>query len=274
MRKHSRRRFIGQLFAASIGSTGLSRAASATIDQSNDGLAELCVIARQPGTLPNAVVDVWTGQIGTLDLSQLPEHFGRVVVWDDVRGDRALSQEIAGILLAIEQYFGIKPSLGSNASSHLGHSSGLFLSFDKLLHTFKRNYPDAIGRRIAVIDLSSCGLTRLRWLDIMPLLRRHYPDVIGVDSSLPDLCQLDATCEPPRGRSRLALDTMQACDYWLLARDETISCRVELSTEERSFEFTKLIHDLCDCMASAQNNIYAAIGSIAKGRFATFGARA
>ena len=201
MRKHSRRRFIGQLVAASIGSTGLSRTASATIDQSNDGLAELCVIARQPGTLPNAVIDVWTGQIGTLDLSQLPEHFGRVVVWDDVRGDRALSREIAGILFAIEQYFGIKPNLGSNASAHLRHSGDLSLSIDKLLHTLKPGNSDAIERRIAVVDLSSCGLTRLRWLDIMPSLRRYYTHVIGVDFSLPDLCELDATLEPPHGLS-------------------------------------------------------------------------
>ena len=274
MRKHSRRRFIGQLFAALWGSTGLSRTASAAIDEANDGLAELCVIARQPGTLPNAVIDVWTGQIGTLDLSQLPEHFGRVVVWDDVRGDRALSREIAGILFAIEEYFGIKPNLDSNASAHLGRSSGLSLSIDKLLHTFKPSYPDAIGRRIAVIDLSSCGLTRLRWLDLMPALRRYYTHVIGVDFSLPGLCELDATFEPPHGLSALALDTMQACDHWLLASDESISGRVELSPEERSFEFTKSIHDLCDCMASVQNDIDTAIGSIAKRQFVTFGAHA
>ncbi len=274
MRKHSRRRFIGQLFAASIGSTGLSRTASATIDQSNDGLAEVCVIARQPGTLPNAVIDVWTGQIGTLDLSQLPEHFGRVVVWDDVRGDRALSRDVAGILFAIEEYFGIKPNLGSNATAHVGHFSGLSLSIDKLLHTFKPRYPDAIGRRIAVIDLSSCGLTRLRWRDIMPALRRYYTHVIGVDFSLPGLCELDATCEPPHGLSGLALDKLQACDYWLLASDELISGRVELSTEERSFEFTKSIYDLCDCIASVQNDIDTAIGSIAKRQFVTFRAHA
>ncbi len=274
MRKHSRRRFLGQLFAASIGSTRLNRTASATIDQSNDGLAELCVIARQAGTLPNAVVDVWTGQIATLDLSQLSEHFGRVVVWDDVRGDRALSREIAGILFAIEEYFGIKPNLGSNATAHVGHFSGLSLSIDKLLHTFKPGYPDAIGRRIAVIDLSSCGLTRLRWLNIMPSLRRYYTHVIGVDFSLPGLRELDAAFEPPHGPSGLALDTLQACDYWLLASDELISGRVELSTEERSFEFTKSIHDLCNCIASVQNDIDTAIGSIAKRQFVTFGAHA
>ena len=274
MRKHSRRRFIGQLFAASIGSTGLRRTGSAAIDQSNDGLAEICVVARQPGTLSNAVIDVWTGQIATLDLSQLPEHLGRVVVWDDVRGDRALSREIADILFAIEECFGIKPNLGSNATAHLGHFGGLSLSIDKLLHTFKPSYPDAIGRRIAVIDLSSCGLTRLRWLDIMPSLRRYYTHLIGVGFSLSDLRQLDATFEPPHGLSGLALDILQACDHWLLASDASNSGRVELSAEERSFEFTKLIHDLCDCIASVQNDIDTAIGSIAKRQFAKFGAHA
>src|SRR5215475_4275547 len=107
MKKHSRRRFIGQLFAALIGSTGLSRCARATIDPTNDGLTEICVVARQPGALPKPVIDVWTGQIGELDLRQLPDRLGRVVVWDDVRGDRAHSREIAGIVLAIERYFGI-----------------------------------------------------------------------------------------------------------------------------------------------------------------------
>jgi hypothetical protein len=68
MSKHSRRQFIGQLFATSIGSTGLSRTASAKIDQLNEGLAELCVIAREPGNLSNAVVDVGPAR---LDLSIL-----------------------------------------------------------------------------------------------------------------------------------------------------------------------------------------------------------
>jgi len=267
MEKHSRRRFIGQLFATLIGSTTLSLT-RAMIDQSNDGLNEICVIARQRGTLPNAVINVWTGQIGTLDLSQLPEYLGRVVVWDDVRGDRALSREIADILSAIEEYFGIKPSLGSNASAHLGCSNGLSFSIDRILHAFNPGYLQAIGRRIAVIDLSSCGLTPVRWLDIIPLLRRYYTHVIGVEFSISDFCELDAAFEPPHGLSDLARRTMRACDYWLLARDETISRPGEWSAEGRSCEFTKLIHNLCDCIASAPNDIDTAIGLIAKSRFA------
>jgi hypothetical protein len=274
MRKHSRRRFIGQLFTALIGSTGLSRSARATVDQSNDGLTEICVVARQPGALPKPVIDVWTGQIGELDICQLPDRLGRAVVWDDVRGDRALSREIADIVLAIERYFGIKANLDTNATAHLGHFNGALLSNDKLLHSFAPSDRDAIERRIAVIDLSSGGQTRLRWLDIIPALRRHYTHVIGVDMSVPDFRELDAAFEPPHGLSDLALHTMQACDYWLFARDESIFRRVELSAEERSFEFTKLIQDLCDCIASAPNDIETAIGSIATRQFATFGTRA
>jgi hypothetical protein len=166
-----------------------------------------------------------------------------VVVWDNVRGDRALSRELADILFAIEEYFVIKPNLGSNATGHLGHFRGLSLSIDKLLHTFKPSYPQAIGHRIAVVDLSSCGLTRLRWLNIMPSLCRYCTHLIGVDLSLSDLRQPDATFEPPHGLSGPALDTLQACD-------------------------------VCDCTASVQNDIDTAIGSIAKHQFATFGAHA
>jgi len=90
----------------------------------------------------------------------------------------------------------------------------------------------------------------------MPSLRRYYTHLIGVDFSLSDLRELDATFEPPHGLSGLALDTLQACDHWFLASDESISGRIQLSAEERSFEFTN------------------AIGSIAKRQFAKFGAHA
>jgi hypothetical protein len=171
MRKHSRRQFIGQLFAASIGLAALGNTSGATDDHLNDGLAELCVITRRPGNLLNASIDVWTGQIGTVDLAQLPDQLGIVVVWHDIRGTRALSRSIADIVLATEEHFGIKPVLGSNAAAHVGHSSGLSCSIEMLLKPLERAPLGAIARRIAVIDLSSCGLTRLHWLDIIPLLR-------------------------------------------------------------------------------------------------------
>jgi hypothetical protein len=274
MRKYSRRRFIGQLIAASIGSTASTRAGSANIERLNVGLAELCVIAREPGILPNAVLDVWTGQIGIIDFAQLPDHLGRVVIWDDIRGDRSLSREIANILCAIEEYFGITPNLGSNASVHAGHSSGLSCSIEMLLRTFQPGYPNGIGDRIAVIDLSSCGLTCLHWLDVIPLMRRHYTRVIGVHYGCPEFCELDTDLGSPHGLSRRDRDAMRACDYWLLTSDESICPGGELSPEQRSLEFTKLIDDLCSGLASAADDIESAVGSIAERRFALHGAGA
>jgi hypothetical protein len=272
MIKHSRREFINQVFATSIGSTALGRAGSAWIG-SNDGLAELCVIARKPGTLPNAVVDVWTAKIGSLDFEQLPEQLGRVVVWSDIRGHRGFTRSIADILFSIHEYFGIKPVLGSSAAAHVGHYSGLSCSIEMLLNTFEPAYLGAIGRRIAVVDLSSCGLTGLHWQDIIPSLRHHYTTVVGVDYSIPELCELDAEFEAPHGLSGLAHNAMRACDYWLLGSDECLSGRVELSIEERSLEFTKSIHDLCVSLASADTDIHTALTSLAKRRFVLFGAR-
>src|SRR5690242_6569271 len=86
MREHSRRRFIREILSASICTSAFSGVANRVTGRSNEGLTELCVIARQPGTLANAIIDVWSGQVGTLDLPQLPQDFGRSVVWDDVRG--------------------------------------------------------------------------------------------------------------------------------------------------------------------------------------------
>jgi hypothetical protein len=272
--RHSRRRFIGQLFAASIGSAALVRTADARNDDLNNGLAELCVITRQPGSLPNAIIDVWTGQIGTLDLAQLPEQLGRVVVWHDIRGATGLSRAIADILFATEEYFGIKPVLGSNAAAHVGHPGGLSPSIEILFKPFEPASLDAIRRRIAVIDLSSCGLTRLHWLDVIPLLRRYYTHVVGVDYSFPGFCELDPEFEPPHGLSALARSTLRACDYCLLASDESLSGQAELSIDERSIEFTRSIHDLCLSVGSTENDIHIAITSLAKRQFVTFGAHA
>jgi len=271
MRDHSRRRFIREIFAASVCATGFRHVPKATACLSNEALSELCVIARQPGTSASAIIDVWTGQIGTLDFSQLPERLGRVVVWDDVRGSGALPTEIARVLFAIEEHFGIKCDLGSNAFAHIGHISETFLPVDAFLQAFRSTRGDATGQRIAIIDLSSSGLTRLSWMHIIPSLRSYYTIIIGVDFSAPALCELDVAFRTPHGLCARALETMHACDYWLLASDKSISGQDQLSADERSFEFTRAICGLCECLAFAQHDIDTAIAAVAKQRFASFG---
>lgn len=141
-------------------------------------------------------------------------------------------------------------------------------------NTFEPGHLGAIEPRIAIVDLISCGLTSLRWQDIIPLLRRHYTRVVGVDYSFPQMCELDAEFQAPHGLSGLAHSAMRACDYWLLVSDESFSGRVELSTEERSLEFTKSIHDLCVSLASAETDIHTTSTSLAKRQLVMFRARA
>lgn len=272
MMKHSRRRFIGQLFAASIGSVAVMRTTAARNDDFNFGLAELCVIAREPGSLRSAVIDVWTGQIGTLDLAQLPKELGRAVFWHDIRGAAGLSRSIADILSATEEYFGFKPVLGSNAAAHVGPASAPLPAIEIPFKPFEPTSINTIGRRIAVVDLSSCGLTHLHWLDIISLLRRHYTHIVGVDYSVPDLCELDPEFEPPHGLSNLARSALRACDYWLLASDESLSGRVELPPEERSLALVSSIRDLGLSLATPDRDIHTAISSVANRLFVAFGA--
>ena len=270
MRGSSRRRFVVQAIAAVIGSAAVVRTAAGSNDTSNDGLTALCVITRQPGIFSNSIVDVWTGQIGILDFALSPEQLGRVVVWHDVRGAKGLSESIDDILCATEEYFGIRPILGCNAAAHVGHFIGLSSSIDALLKHFESASPDG-AERIAVIDLSSCGLTRLDWLDIIPLQRRYYTHVIGVDYSFPSLCELDTEFEPPHGLSRSAWSAMHACDYWLIPSDGSLCGQSEVSIEERATEFTKLIRELCVALANSEGDIHTAL---AERKFLMFGASA
>ena len=101
----------------------------------NEGLVEVCVLARQPGKMHSAI-DVWTGRIGLLNLAQLSDQFGRVIVWDDVRGDKTIPRSIGEILGAIETYYGFKPKIGTNASVHLGGIDGLARSTDDFFNTW------------------------------------------------------------------------------------------------------------------------------------------
>src|SRR6185437_3279591 len=101
----------------------------------NEGLVEVCVFARQRGSL-HSPVDIWTGRLGLLNVAQLSDQFGRVIVWDDIRGDKTIPRSIGEILRAIETYYGFKPKIGTNASVHLGGIDGLARSTDDFFNTW------------------------------------------------------------------------------------------------------------------------------------------
>ena len=105
-------------------------------------------------------------------------------------------------------------------------------------------------QRIAVVDLGSCGTTGLRWLDLIPLLRRCYSHIVGIDFSAPEFCgslpppplspspppppspsPLDPEFKLPHGLTGPQQGTLYACDYWLLASDKSISRQVDLPSK-------------------------------------------
>lgn len=263
MARYTRRQFVAQLFAASIGPASSTLPGPFISGDWNAGLAELFVLTRQPGS-SSVIIDIWTSQIGSLDLALLPEQLGRAVLWHDVRGATGLARSISEIISASEECFGIKPVLGSNAAAVIA-SVEFQSSFEILLNSFAPALLKTIGRRIAVIDLSSCGLTRLQWLDVIPLLRSLYTHIVGVDYSVPGLCELYHKLEPQHRLSNLARRTLQVCDYWLLASDQSISGRVELSSEERSLAFTTSLGHLGLALVCPGADICNAVQSVAHG---------
>jgi hypothetical protein len=217
----------------------------------NEGLVEVCVFARQRGSL-HSPVDIWTGRLGLLNVAQLSDQFGRVIVWDDIRGDKTIPRSIGEILRAIETYYGFKPKIGTNASVHLGGIDGLARSTDDFFNASDFSFLKTAHQRIAVVDLGSCGTTRLRWLDLIPLLRRCYSHIVGIDVSAPEFCGLDPEFKLPHGLTGPQQEALYACDYWLLASDESISRQVDLSFEARSDAFTTATNELCGALASAE----------------------
>jgi hypothetical protein len=217
----------------------------------NQGLVEVCVFARQPGKMHGAI-DVWTGRIGLLNLAQLSDQFGRVIVWDDIRGDKTIPRSIDEIFRAIERYNGFKPKLGTNASVHIGDIEGIARSTEAFFKPLDFSFTKMAQQRIAVVDFGSCGTTRLRWLDLIPLLRRCYSHIVGINFSVPSFCGLDPEFELPDGLTSAEKRDLSACDYWLLANDKSISRQFDLSCEARSDAFTTAIDELCGALASAE----------------------
>jgi hypothetical protein len=217
----------------------------------NDGLIEVCVFARQRGSTHRAI-DVWSGRCGLLNLVQLSDQFGRVVVWDDILGDRAVPQSVREILGVIERYYGFKAVVGANAAVHIGGLDELARSTEVFFNSSDFSSMKIAHERIAVLDLGSCGTTCLHWSDLIPLLRRCYSHLVGVDFCAPQFCGLDPEFQLPHGLTKGQYQTLSACDHWLLANDKSISDQADLSVESRSDAFTAAVEELCGALASAE----------------------
>jgi hypothetical protein len=127
----------------------------------------------------------------------VPKSIGLVAVWDDIFLERSAKPTLDRIELAIARYFAIdRHGEGCRLSLQLGDvdqlSSLLGHSFEGLLSA------DRFHDAVAIVDVDSCGVTSLDWMDFITHLKRIYKLVIGVSISWSEFSDFDPEfyCEP------------------------------------------------------------------------------
>ena len=173
-----RRRLLANLLAAPLSActaTNLLAAPQTVPDlglQADSDLSPGIVIAWEAGARSDGLIDFWTARVSDSDLSASSPHVQRIVMWDDLFLHRSVHKTVDQIQRAIPTYYGFDCRAKPNGSSF--HLAGMN-NFDEALAAVF----DAEARaRIALVDLDSCGVTALNWLQIVPRLRLHY-DVVG-----------------------------------------------------------------------------------------------
>jgi hypothetical protein len=211
-----------------------------------DALRHGCIFARMEGKLSHAddaltapSIDFWTIRVSEIETSTLAASVGRVIIWDDLFTPRTLARSVNSILEVFPEWYGFDSPLGS-WSIHLDGISEIGPVTRAVL-------PETTGpirsHRLALIDIESCGLTRIDWPDILPHLRNSYDVVIGFahfagrgPSHPHELC--DGVLDNSR-----TLDALARCDLSFWTSDSLLGFDGPLDYEVRA-PLRDLIHAL------------------------------
>jgi hypothetical protein len=98
-----------------------------------------------------------------------------VVVWDEVFGWNRLKHAFQEILGMLPKFYSFDGSISLNALAF--HVDGK-TEVGATISNFLSDTLDTVGR-IALVDVQSCGLSRIEWRHIIPHLRAHYDFVLG-----------------------------------------------------------------------------------------------
>jgi hypothetical protein len=214
-----------------------------------------CLLARKAGSpccegsLPYSSIDFWTFRVSEIETKDLPSHIGLVVVWDDVFSHRSLAESVQDILAVLPRYYGF--DLASRSSTFAFHLEGFGQLGSAVATVLSNNDRIYNSSRIALIDIDSCGVSRLEWSDILPHLRSHYDLVIGFVHF--------AGRGPKDWRVMFGHDASQSsvraaiaqCDLAFLTSDASLEFDEMLACEARSAPLNKLVHDLIRTLSSS-----------------------
>jgi hypothetical protein len=120
-------------------------------------------------------IDFWTLRVSEIESSTLPDSVSRVIIWDDVFSPRTLARSVKSILEVFPKWYGFDPLLG-RCSFHLDGISEIGSVAQAVLPATTGPIPP---HRLALIDVESCGVSRIDWPDILVHLRNSYDVVIG-----------------------------------------------------------------------------------------------
>ncbi|MDA9435237.1 hypothetical protein XH88_26220 [Bradyrhizobium sp. CCBAU 51627] len=184
-------------------------------------------------------VDLWSFRVSEIDSSSLPASVGRTVIWDDVFSLRSLTRSVGAALSAVTEWYEFDPCVGQ-FSFHLdghGHIG---------LHVRAINSQREASASLALIDISSCGLSRIDWPDILPHARESYDGVVGFahwSSYGPVSCETVAG--NPRIRKALAY-----CDQFFWTDDKMLGLDEEACCNARSPPLNSVVQDLVRALSA------------------------
>jgi hypothetical protein len=253
MKTIDRRSFVTGVAVSSLHSLGYQSPAHAYVDggQFSDDrdFPHGCIFARMErqrsisnDSPQDPSIDFWTFRVSELESTTLPTFVSRVVVWDEVFSGRSVAKSAKSILDVIPEYYGFSPLLGANSFAfHLEGVTEISSMATKVLP--KRGRPFG-SRRIAFVDIESCGVSRYNWHDILPHLHAHYDLVVGF-SHFPGrgpnhLCELfDGALD--NSRTWAALD---CCNLSFLTSDALLGFDDVVDSDVRYPHLNELLHDL------------------------------
>lgn len=265
-----RRRFLSGLTTTALAPLlALSHSVASSADDTLADEAEFahgCVFARKesarsvPSKTP--LIDFWTFRLSEIDPAHLPAHVSPIVVWDEVFAPRQTKQTLQRIVFAISRFYEFEPRMPPNAVAfYLDEKTAMGPTISSLL---SNGASTSTRSRIALIDLQSCGLSRLGWRQIIPHLKVHYDLVVGFTHH-PGRGPNDWTgqFDDEIGNSDSSW-AMRHCAYRFETSDTLLGYNDMLECEQRHIPLNALLHSLADALSSL--DFRQAIASTGSGR--------
>lgn len=210
----------------------------ASVIGGSDGLLHAILFVTIPGeTLPAHAsasgVDVWTYRVSEIDCGSLPASARRIVLWDEVLSPRSLRRRVQAMTNGVADWY----DLGTGTTDWSLHVHGLG---EIGVHVKAAVSPEqADVHRVALIDVTSCGLSRIDWPDILPCLRASYDVVVGF-AHVPGRRRLRG--EDSCGR-RMA-NVLASCDMAFWTNDALLGFDHEVDCYTRAQPLSELVADL------------------------------